>query len=100
LTPAGILIGRLSEEFFLELLPVVASSRLRNLLGLPGFTVSFRIHLGLGFLKKKVKIATKAVIRIQSFVHFKRYFQFVKLAGFPSKILLNLERFMTAMLMT
>jgi hypothetical protein len=69
LTPAGILIGRLSEEFILELLPVVASSRLRNLLRLPDFTASFRIQLGLGFFKKKVMIATKAVIRIQSFVH-------------------------------
>ena len=94
------MIGRLSEEFILELLPVVASSRLRNLLRLPDFTASFRIHLALGFLKKKVMIATKAVIRIQSFVHFKRYFQFVKLAGLPSKILLNFERFMTARLMT
>ena len=79
---------------------VVASSRLRNLLRLPGFTASFRIHLGLGFLRKKVMIAVKAVIRIQSFVHLKRYFQFVKLAGLPSKILLNFERFMNARLMS
>jgi len=100
LTHAGILIGRLSEEFILELLPVVASSSLRSPLRLPGFTASFRIHLVLGFLRKKVMIATKAVIRIQSFVHLKRYFQFVKLAGLPSKILLNLERFMTARLMS
>jgi hypothetical protein len=63
----------------------------------PDFAAAVRFHLCLRhFLKMKVFSATEDFMRVQCFVHFRKYLQFIKVLDLSLEDPLVLERFVMA----